>query len=510
MISSMNSNDLDRRVVARDQIRTIITTFRDRLFTEIYPGREEVPKTLIFAKDDSHAEDIVQVVREVFGKGDEFCKKITYRVTGVKPEDLINDFRNSYNPRIAVSVDMIATGTDIRPLEIIFFMRAVKSRVLFEQMLGRGTRVVSATELRNVTPDARHKDHFVIIDAVEILEQGMVDPRSLDRKRTKSFKQLLEAIAVGAADDDTFSSLASRLARLDRNISAEQRSEIEAVNDDRPLSHLIGALLDAVDLDKHMEVASKALLPEQVPSPEQIEVAAGTLREGAKQLFAANPDLRNTLLDIHALSEQTIDEVSDDEVLEAGFSVEDQEKARLTVKSFRQYIEANRDEITALEIIFGQPYAQQKLTFAQIKELGDKLRQPPNSWTTEKLWRAYHQLEQDRVHDANGRRVLTDLVSLVRHAVAMEDELVPYPERVWQRYQDWLSAQAAAGKAFTEDQIWWLDRIADHIGVNLRAELDDLNYGEFFNNGGQIAAFHLFKDDLIPLLIELNEELATS
>ena len=134
------ASQLDRDVVSDSQIRTVIRTFRDKLFTEIFPGRAEVPKTLIFAKDDSHAEDIVRIVREEFGRGNDFCQKITYRVTGVKPDDLIAAFRNSFNPRIAVTVDMIAAGTDVKPIEIVMFMRAVKSRNYFEQMLGRATR----------------------------------------------------------------------------------------------------------------------------------------------------------------------------------------------------------------------------------------------------------------------------------------------------------------------------------------------------------------------------------
>jgi type I restriction enzyme R subunit len=108
---------LDREVVAPDQIRTVVREFHAKLFTEIFPGRTEVPKTLIYAKDDSHAEDIVEIVREEFGRGNDFAQKITYRTTGAKPEDLITAFRNSYFPRIAVTVDMIATGTDIKPLE---------------------------------------------------------------------------------------------------------------------------------------------------------------------------------------------------------------------------------------------------------------------------------------------------------------------------------------------------------------------------------------------------------
>ena len=144
-------NQLDSDVVAVDQIRTVIQTFRDKLFKEIFPNRTEVPKTLIFAKDDSHADDIVKIVREEFGKGNDFAQKITYKTTGKKPDDLIAEFRNSYNPRIGVTVDMIATGTDIKPVEIVFFMRMIKSRSFFEQMKGRGVRVISAGDLRSVT-----------------------------------------------------------------------------------------------------------------------------------------------------------------------------------------------------------------------------------------------------------------------------------------------------------------------------------------------------------------------
>ncbi|MHB8766992.1 MAG: type I restriction endonuclease subunit R, partial [Deferrisomatales bacterium] len=159
-------NQLDRDVVAPDQLRTIVRAFRDRLFTEIFPGRTWVPKTLVFAKDDQHAENIVEIVREEFGKGNDFCQKITYKTTGATPEALIKAFRNSPMPRIAVTVDMIATVTDIKPVEIVFFLRAVKSRTFFEQMKGRGVRVIRPDDLQAVTPDAPAKDHFVIVDAV--------------------------------------------------------------------------------------------------------------------------------------------------------------------------------------------------------------------------------------------------------------------------------------------------------------------------------------------------------
>jgi type I restriction enzyme, R subunit len=204
------------------------------------PGRTDVPKTLIFAKDDSHAEDIVQNIREEFGKGNDFAQKITYRTrtarvaakkqredgteyeeiawvnSGIKAEDLLSSFRNSYFPRIAVTVDMIATGTDVRPLEIVFFMRTIKSRSLFEQMKIRGARVVTETELKQVTPDASAKDRFVIVDAIGIDPNDMNETKPLERKRNVSLEKLMELVAFGNRETDVLSSIASRLARPKR------------------------------------------------------------------------------------------------------------------------------------------------------------------------------------------------------------------------------------------------------------------------------------------------------
>ena len=218
-------NQLDRDVVAEDQIRTIVRTFRDRLFTDIFPRRRDVPKTIIFAKDDSHADDIVRVVRREFDKGNDFCQKITYKTTGARPEDLLSSFRNSYNPRVVVTVDMIATGTDIKPVEIVFFMRNVRSRGFFEQMKGRGVRTISPTDFNAVTPDSPNKDRFVIVDAVGVTENELSDSYSLERKPTISFEKLLDLVSMGDRDPDTLSSLASRLARLDRQLTPPRPSD---------------------------------------------------------------------------------------------------------------------------------------------------------------------------------------------------------------------------------------------------------------------------------------------
>jgi type I restriction enzyme R subunit len=321
------SSQLDRDVVARDQLRTIIRTFKERLFTEIFPGRTEVPKTLIFAKDDSHADDIVQMVREEFGKGNDFAQKITYRTgtarvvtkkkaadggeieevtwvnSGIKAEDLLSSFRNSYNPRIAVTVDMIATGTDVRPLEIVFFMRDVHSRLLFEQMKGRGARVVTETELQAVTPDAKSKTHFVIVDAIGLSEQEMNDTQPLERKKTVSFERLLEAVAFGSRDQDILSSVASRLARLDQELSAPDREMIQKVTGGQPLAAITRGIVEALDPDAHVEAARSANGGAE-PSDEQIAEAAKNLLAEAAKPIAANPELRKLLVTVKKAYEQ--------------------------------------------------------------------------------------------------------------------------------------------------------------------------------------------------------------
>ena len=143
-----------------------------------------MPKTLIFAKTDSHADDIIQIVREEFGEGNAFCKKVTY-LAEEDPKSVLAQFRNDYHPRIAVTVDMIATGTDVKPLECLIFMRDVKSRNYFEQMKGRGTRTIALDDLRKVTPSALYtKDHFIIVDAVGVTKSLKTDSRPLERKPT--------------------------------------------------------------------------------------------------------------------------------------------------------------------------------------------------------------------------------------------------------------------------------------------------------------------------------------
>ncbi len=283
--------DLDRNVVAIDQIRLIVQTFRDKVLKETFPDRTDVPKTLIFAKDDSHAEDIVKIVREEFGKGNDFCQKITYKVTGAKPKDLIQSFRNSYNPRIVVTVDLIATGTDIKPVEIVMFMRSVHSRVLFEQMKGRGVRVINPDELRAVTPDAKAKTHFLIVDCVGVTEKVLSDTKPLDKIPSLSLKALLDHVAAGGVNDDYLSSLASRLARIDKQCGPDDKKLIDDTSGGVSLAGISGGLVAALDADQQDEAARRMfrLSDDDTPTPEQIEQAAVPLKKAAIQVLLADP-----------------------------------------------------------------------------------------------------------------------------------------------------------------------------------------------------------------------------
>ncbi|MBN1971036.1 MAG: DEAD/DEAH box helicase family protein [Candidatus Delongbacteria bacterium] len=494
-----DSKQLDRNVVAVDQIRTVIRTFKEKLST-IFPGRTEVPKTLIFAKTDSHAEDIVQIVRDEFGKGNDFCKKITYNTTGDTPESLIKNFRNSYNPRIAVTVDMISTGTDIKPLEVLIFMRDVKSRVYFEQMIGRGTRTIKETDLKSVTPDALYKDHFVILDAVGVMETAKIDSRPLEKKPGASFKQLLNNVAIGNRDKDTLTTLANRLARFDRTTDEKQDEEVTRVNGGVSLKTVINKILDAVDPDKIQEYA-RQVSGNAAISEAEIKRAEEELAEEACRSFD-NPDFRNTLLEIKQQNEQVIDNVSVDEVTAFEGVSGNTDRAHEIVSNFKQFIEDNKDEITALQIIYNQPYRKQHLMYRQIQDLAEKMSR--NGLNSSLVWKAYTELEKSKVKGKASDKLLTNIISLVRFAIGKQDELSPFPQTVEENFQRWLEMQERKGMAYTEDQLKWLNMIKDHIATSANIEKEDFDDTPFNQHGGLFKAYAVFGERLEPMLEELN------
>jgi type I restriction enzyme, R subunit len=501
------ASDLDRDVVAMDQIRLVIRTFKERLFTEIFPGRSEVPKTLVFAKTDLHADDIVKVIREEFDRGNEFCQKITSKTTGKKPDDLLNEFRNSYNPRIAVTVDMIATGTDVKPLECLIFMRNINSASYFEQMKGRGCRVIQSDDLQGVTPDARQKTHFVIVDAVGVCERDKTLSKPLDRKPSVSLEKLLNTVAAGAASDEICSTLAARLARLDRQIDQQQRSAILKSAGCNEVSELAGRLLDAIDPDANARRAAVQLtVPAEVePTEQQMDRVEQTAMQAALRPFY-NPKLREAIIAAKAAAEQVIDEVTKDELVTAGKSPAAKLKAQTILANFRQFIEDNKDEIEALQILYSRPY-RSGLRYRHVKELAEALKRPPLAAPLDRLWRAYQLVEPEKVRGDGGKQLI-DVVALVRHALDPNSTLVPVGMTVEERYREWLGRQAASGLQYTAEQRKWLDAIKDHIASSLRIEQDDFDDVPFNGFGGLGKAYELFGEQLGQILEAMNEGLA--
>jgi type I restriction enzyme R subunit len=526
------ANQLDRDVVAESQIRLVIQTFHDRLFTEIFPGRTEVPKTLVFAKDDSHAEDITRIIREVFGRGNDFCQKITYRtgfilvtkevvqqdgsvkqvtewkkVADLKPEEVLAAFRNSFYPRIAVTVDMISTGTDVKPLECLLFLRNVKSAGYFEQMKGRGVRVIDSDALRNVTPDADAKTHFVIVDAVGVSEQDKTTNKPLDRQPSATLDTILGLVAAGVANPDVVSALAAKLARLDRRLTADEREQIDQVSGGLDLATLTNNLLQSLDPDAQTEQAKAkfSIAAGQEPTEEQLDQVEGEMMAAALRPFH-DPKLRDVILNVKRAHEQVIDEITQDELTQAGFDAVALEKARGLITSFKDFIEQHKDELEAIQILYSRPH-REGLRFRHVRDLAAALKNPPVGATPERVWQAYEATEPQAVK-AKGGRDLVDLIALVRHAIDPKEPLVPYSSTVQERYEQWLGEQAQKGVVFTVEQRHWLDAIKDHIAKSLRIDQDDFDEVPFNTIGGLGRVYDLFGERLPVILDELNRRLA--
>lgn len=490
-------DQIDRTVLVPNQIRTVLETYRDTLFTELFPGRHEVPKTLIFAKDDHHAEEIVGLVRDVFGKGNDFAKKITYRSDGADPEALIRAFRNDYFPRIAVTVDMIATGTDVKPIEVLIFLRDVKSELYFEQMKGRGARTITPEKLREVTPDAEAKTRFVLIDAVGVSESLKSVSQPLERNRAIAFDRLIDEIAAGRRDDDAFATLAARLAALDRRIGDKDRAMIAKAAGGVDLAGLAARLLDAVDPDAPaVRIATDAAEPEQKKLRDE-------LKDKAAEIFD-DPALRRLLKEVKAAADIKIDTISTDAVVSSGW---DDRKATDTIERFTRFLDERRDELTALQILYKLPYAQKRLTYEAVDDLREAMKRPP--WLLEPvdIWRAYKRLSSDKVR-GNPAGTLADIVMLVRYALQQTEALEPLPSLIAGRFNLWLGREEKAGRLYTDEQKAWLAAIRDHLAVNVEIRPEDMMEApEFAARGGIVKARALFGARLPALLEELTDVL---
>ena len=500
------ARQLDRDVVNPDQIRTVVRTFRDKI-PEIFPGRAEVPKTLVFAKTDSHADDIIQTVREEFAEGNQFCKKITYKA-GEDPKSVLAQFRNDYYPRIAVTVDMIATGTDVKPLECLLFMRDVRSRNYFEQMKGRGTRTLDHDDLKKVSPSAvSGKTHYVIVDAVGVTKSLKTASQPLITKPSVPLKDLAMGVMMGARDEDTVSSLAGRLARLNRQLDRTEQARIKEQAGGIEFTRIVGDLLAAIDPDR---IHEKAREIEPVsggaePSAAACYRAREQLTDDAAGVF--NGELIDLIDSIRRDKEQTIDHDGLDTVLRAEWEGDAHENAEVMARDFRQYLEANRDEIEALTIFFAQPHRRRELTYAMIRAVFDRLKSDKPRLSPLRVWQAYALLDEYK----GGQPVseLTALVALIRRVCGIDATVSPYSDTVRRNFQNWIMTHhSGGGEKFNEEQMEWLRMIRDHIVSSFHLDRDDLDRTPFDAKGGMGQMYKLFGDRMDGVIDELNEALA--
>ncbi|NQY01100.1 MAG: DEAD/DEAH box helicase family protein, partial [Flavobacteriaceae bacterium] len=465
-------NDLDKKVVNPSQIRNIIREYKRALKTEIYPnrvdkdGEYEVPKTLVFAKTDSHADDIIKIIREEFDEGNDFCKKVTYKIDE-DPKSVLNRFRNSYYPRIAVTVDMIATGTDVKPLEVLLFMRDVKSTNYFEQMKGRGTRTINNDSLQMVSRTAKSKTHFVIVDAIGATKSKKTDSRPLERKPSIPMKDLLGAVSMGVADEDLFLSLANRLIRLEKQITEKEKDKLLEFSGGKNLRQITKELITAYDQDAIDNKAQLEIdkIPVQDRTPALIDGAKKTAQEELIRQVAStfNGELNDYLENVRREHEQIIDSVNIDTVTKSEWDTTSVDKATAIVKDFSEYLELHKDEIKALSIFYNQPYNRRAITFKMIKVVFDKLTLEKPMLAPETVWNAYCTLS-----GAEGRNKpkdeLTSLVSLIRRACGIDSELKAFDKTIDENFKNWIFKQnAGKHNRFSKEQMDWLRMIKDHV-----------------------------------------------
>ncbi len=509
-----SGKQLDRDIVNPSTIRSIIREVKNQL-PNMFPdrvddkGNFEVPKMLIFAKTDSHAEDIIGIVREEFDERSDFCKKITYQ-SKEDPKTILSQYRNDYYPRIAVTVDMIATGTDVRPLEVLLFMRDVKSRSYYEQMKGRGTRTCSLEELKaKGTPAAKYaKDHFVIIDAIGVEQSQKTDSRPLEKAPSVSLKEVLQRIAVGDRSEEMMSSLANRLLRLDKQINEYEKQKFEEKADGKGIANVVRQLLYAHDPD------TKATLEQQIKedhpdaSPQQVEALIqqhhNAILEHAVSVFH-NPELREFIVDVRKKYDQIIDTLNIDAVVKSGWVKDQQAEATQLISDFTEWIESHKDEITALQIFYDQPYKRRELTFKMLKDLSEQIIRNKPTLAPLKVWKAYEQLEAVAGQPKNE---LIALVSLIRRVAGIDTALTAFDKTVDKNFADWVwKKQQGNSIKFTQEQMQWLYMMKDHIATSVHLDVEDLDYTPFDSLGGRGKLNQLFGAEMETIIEELNEVL---
>lgn len=444
--------ELNRSIINPAQIKLILETYRDAVYTELFtdpqrePNMDYLPKTLIFALNENHATNIVQIAKEVFGHNDNcFVQKITY--SAGDSNELIRQFRNDKDFRIAVTCTLVATGTDIKPLEVVMFMRDVASEPLYIQMKGRGVRTIGDEQLRNVTPNAYSKDCFFLVDAVGVTEHEKSITSPSDSATTKliSLKELLEKITHGNVSDDYLRLLASRLSRISHKCEEKDREKFIS------LAHI-----------SMMDIASNIFdALEQGSLPEYVNVnESNTIRKVLVHNIANEPDAREFLLILNAGFIETL-MPGEDMLISKGFS---QEEAQATTSAFEAYCEEHKDEIEALRIIYnnqGEP-----LTYAILKDLENKLKFANSKFNTSLLWNSYAIINPPMVKHSSTKEekeALTNIIQLVRYAFHQIGRLESLYPSANQRFNLWCGQNQ---RPLTEEQIGVMQQVFSYIASN--------------------------------------------
>ena len=507
------ASKLDRDIVNPSQIRKVIREFKRVVEQEMFPKRRfkdgtyEMPKTLIFAKTDSHADDIIQIVRKEFGEGNDFCKKITdgARKDKEDPKNTLNQFRNSWNPRIAVTVDMIATGTDVKPLEILLFMRNVKSSNYYEQMKGRGCRTIELDDLQKVTQTAQYKkDHFVIVDAVGVTQNKKSASRPLSTNKSVPLKDLLGAITAGQDGEELFTTLADRLIRIEKQLSAADKQTIQEKAGGLPLNEIAKKLLRAYDPDVINAQATALKEKEQLPSMDLAiaQVQDALIMEAVRPFSGEFSALVENIRRVH---EQLIDSTNLDKVIRSEWSGISRDKAEEDVRQFTEYIMAHKDELQAISFFYKQPYQRRILTQKIVKELLQHLKSNKPKLAPLNVWKAYEQLETVKGAPINE---LTALVALVRRVTGADETLTTFNASVNKNFQDWIFKQnAGQANRYSPEHIDWLRMIKDHIASSFDMHEDDLDFAPFDAKGGVLKMKKLFGKEMNTIINELNAAL---
>ena len=469
------NKELNRSVINPAQIKLVLSTYRDAVYTELFndPQREAnfdwLPKTLIFALNETHATNIVQIAKEVFGRTDNrFVQKITY--SAGDSNELIRQFRNDRDFRIAVTCTLVATGTDIKPLEVVMFMRDVESLPLYIQMKGRGVRTIGDEQLRNVTPNAFSKDCFYLVDAVGVTEHEKTIPTATDEPTTKiiSLKELLERISHGYIPDEYLQRLAATLSRIYNKADNSQRAEFARLAHD-DMKDLASRIYGSLE---------NGMLPPFISVDEP-----NNERKGLVAPLANHADARRYLLILAAGFVNTL-MPGEDTLISKGFSIEE---AKNTTEAFEKFCREHSDEIEALRIIYnneGEP-----ITYSMLKDLENKLKMADNHFTSKQLWNSYAILNPNSVRRSTTKEesdALTNIIQLVRYAFRQIERLDSVVATSKQYFNLWLGQNQ---REITDKQREVISRIVDYIASNGACTVKDIREDDATHAAQMIRAF---------------------